>query len=133
MRIAATLTQALHASNVTSVTHPVYGLGIRGYDGGPYCEIKNGTEVCTNDCGLERPSTEGFMKDRFKMIRFFAPYYNEYVERYNAGTLEEGESTIPEFMARRLAPNMSPSAVICDGNEKCLVRIQSTLEGKVMS
>jgi hypothetical protein len=132
MRVAATITRALHASNITSPSHPVYSLGTRGYDGGPYCEIKNGTEVCTNDCGLERPNTEGFLKDRFEIIRFFAPYHNEYVRRYNAGTLEEDELTIPEFMAKRLAPNMSPSAVICDGDNKCLVCIQSTLEGEAM-
>jgi hypothetical protein len=127
MRIAAGITQALHAINITSATHPVYGLGIRGFDGGPYCQVKNGTEVCTNDCGLERPSAEGFIRDRFKMIRFFALYYNEYVDRYNAGTLEDDEPTIPAFMAKRLAPNISPSAVICDGHSECLVCIQRTL------
>jgi hypothetical protein len=132
MRVLAAITRFLHAHNITTATHTLYNLGPRDCDP-PYCEITNGTELWTTDCGLEHPTMEDFMKNRAELIRFFSRYYNDYVDDYNNDKLKEGEMTIVKHMVKRLAPDVSLSSVMCDGRSKCGVRIGHVVEAEAMS
>jgi hypothetical protein len=127
MRVPAAIVRLLHVRNITSTINSAFHtLTGRACNENPYCTNVNGTDVWSNDCGIERPSTEGFIIDRDDMIRFFRSYFNEYVETFTNKTLQEDERTIPQFLRKRLAPNMSPSAVICDGRSKCQVDMKHT-------
>jgi hypothetical protein len=128
MRIPAAIVRLLHASNIKStINSAIDTLTGRACNGNPYCENVNGTDVWSNDCGIEKPSAEGFNRDRDEMLEFFGRYFNEYVPHYINETLQKDEPTLPAFMAKRLAPNISPSAVICDGRSKCQVSMSDNL------
>ena len=89
-------------------------LSLRGCEGNPYCQTKDGHYRWHNDCGIERPSHELFEEHRGEDV----PWLREHLSAYSE--MGEPTETFMVYLAKRYAPDHAPSNMICDGINACI-------------
>lgn len=87
----------------------------------PYCEKEDSDTVWLNDCNFEKPTKEAWRENLPEDVRWLRRHLHNYkVSQQHVG-LADDEITFSAYMAKRYAPNVAPSSMLCDGLGMCRV------------
>ena len=99
----------------------------------PYCQLSKdlGTHEWVKDCpGLPRITEALWRKYRYKDTKFLNKNLQNYLKlKESKWKLASDELTFPTYLAKRYAPNVSPSSMVCDGLGMCRVGIRHSASG----
>ncbi|KAH6875193.1 hypothetical protein BKA58DRAFT_454051 [Alternaria rosae] len=88
----------------------------------PYCHITDlpGTYEWSNDCpNFPRITEHLWLQNRHEDAFFLRKRLKEFQLIQRARKLADDEITFPAFLAKRYAPNLPPSSMLCDGMGMC--------------